>query len=146
MVEAPYQYVRKRMVRFVRPACDQAGNVSVLFLANANPSMVSNHIPLMEDPDRSKYQKALKQTSSTAFLGSVETTSSLLLPSRLRWSRTLGIWKRAQADIDAIVGTDRLPEFDDRSSLPYVCRRNPARNVEMAATCSSRRSTCHHNQ
>ena len=30
------------------------------------------------------------------------------------------IWKRAQAEIDAIVGTDRLPEFDDRSSLPYV--------------------------
>ena len=30
------------------------------------------------------------------------------------------IWKRAQADIDAVVGTDRLPEFDDRSSLPYV--------------------------
>lgn len=30
------------------------------------------------------------------------------------------IWKRAQADIDAVVGTNRLPEFDDRSSLPYV--------------------------
>ena len=30
------------------------------------------------------------------------------------------IWKRAQAEIDAVVGTDRLPEFDDRSSLPYV--------------------------
>lgn len=30
------------------------------------------------------------------------------------------IWKRAQAEIDAIVGIDRLPEFDDRSSLPYI--------------------------
>jgi hypothetical protein len=30
------------------------------------------------------------------------------------------IWKRAQTEIDAFVGTDRLPEFDDRSSLPYV--------------------------
>lgn len=30
------------------------------------------------------------------------------------------VWKRAQADIDAVVGTDRLPEFDDRPSLPYI--------------------------
>ena len=30
------------------------------------------------------------------------------------------VWKRAQAEIDAVVGTDRLPEFDDRPSLPYV--------------------------
>ena len=30
------------------------------------------------------------------------------------------VWKRAQAEVDAVVGTDRLPEFDDRPSLPYV--------------------------
>ena len=30
------------------------------------------------------------------------------------------IWKRAQTEIDAFVGTERLPEFDDRSSLSYV--------------------------
>ena len=30
------------------------------------------------------------------------------------------VWKRAQAEIDAVVGPDRLPEFDDRQSLPYV--------------------------
>jgi cytochrome P450 len=30
------------------------------------------------------------------------------------------IWKRAQTEIDAFVGTDRLPEFDDRSSLSYI--------------------------
>ena len=27
---------------------------------------------------------------------------------------------KAQAQIDAVVGTDRLPEFDDLPSLPYV--------------------------
>ena len=30
------------------------------------------------------------------------------------------IWKRAQAEIDAMIGTDRLPEYEDRPSLPYV--------------------------
>ena len=30
------------------------------------------------------------------------------------------VQKRAQAEIDAIVGTERLPDFGDRSSLPYI--------------------------
>ena len=28
--------------------------------------------------------------------------------------------KKAQAEIDAVVGTDRLPSFADREHLPYV--------------------------
>ncbi len=27
---------------------------------------------------------------------------------------------KAQAEIDAVIGNDRLPRFDDRESLPYV--------------------------
>jgi len=30
------------------------------------------------------------------------------------------VQKKAQAEIDAVVGKDRLPSFQDRSSLPYV--------------------------
>jgi len=30
------------------------------------------------------------------------------------------VWKRAQAEIDTVVGIDRLPEFEHRNSLPYV--------------------------
>ena len=28
--------------------------------------------------------------------------------------------KRAQREIDAVVGSDRLPDFSDRPSLPFV--------------------------
>ncbi|KAJ7196596.1 hypothetical protein B0H12DRAFT_985412, partial [Mycena haematopus] len=28
--------------------------------------------------------------------------------------------KKAQTEIDSVVGTDRLPEFEDRPSLPFV--------------------------
>jgi cytochrome P450 len=30
------------------------------------------------------------------------------------------VQKKAQAEIDAVVGTDRLPSFADRDSLPYI--------------------------
>lgn len=30
------------------------------------------------------------------------------------------IQKKAQDEIDSVVGRDRLPDFNDRSSLPYI--------------------------
>ena len=30
------------------------------------------------------------------------------------------VQKKAQAEIDAVVGSSRLPDFGDRSSLPYI--------------------------
>lgn len=30
------------------------------------------------------------------------------------------VQRRAQAEIDAVVGKDRLPDFSDRDALPYV--------------------------
>jgi hypothetical protein len=30
------------------------------------------------------------------------------------------VFAKAQAEIDRVVGTDRLPDFQDRTSLPYV--------------------------
>ncbi|KAH0833379.1 cytochrome P450 [Lanmaoa asiatica] len=108
MVEAPYQYVRKRMES----------------REDIDPSMVSDHISRMEgfdDSYRLVYEKALKHASSTAFLGKFQPCEfSLMMTFTLAMVKNPCIWKRAQAEIDAAVGTDRLPEFDDRSSLPYV--------------------------
>jgi Cytochrome P450 len=30
------------------------------------------------------------------------------------------ILEKAQAEIDSVIGSDRLPDFDDRKSLPYL--------------------------
>jgi hypothetical protein len=30
------------------------------------------------------------------------------------------VQKKAQVEIDAVMGTNRLPDFDDRPSLPYI--------------------------
>jgi len=47
-------------------------------------------------------------------------TSSVLMTFTLAMVENPRVWKRAQADINAIVGLDRLPEFNDRPHLPYI--------------------------
>ncbi|KAF9228919.1 cytochrome P450 [Gyrodon lividus] len=108
MIEIPYQYVQKRM---------EAASQHPTF------SMVSDHITRMQQYDelhRSNYETALKHTSATAILGASGTTSSALLVFTLAMVQNPHVWRRAQAEIDAVIGKDRLPDFDDRPSLPYL--------------------------
>lgn len=35
-------------------------------------------------------------------------------------ARYPAVFKRAQEEIDRVIGTDRLPSFKDRDSLPYI--------------------------
>ncbi|KIJ11835.1 hypothetical protein PAXINDRAFT_15289 [Paxillus involutus ATCC 200175] len=106
-VETPYQYAQERMD------------------ANRDPSfsMVSDHIARMQkfdEPYRSDYTSALKDASATAIIGSTGTTSSTILIFTLAVVQNPHVWKRAQAEIDAVLGMDRLPTFEDRPFLPYV--------------------------
>ncbi|KAF8840535.1 cytochrome P450 [Paxillus ammoniavirescens] len=106
-VEIPYKYVQNRMINDAQPV----------------DSMVSDHITRMGKLDplqRPAYEDALKTAASTAYIASVETTSSLLMVFILAMVLNPCIAKRAQEEIDSVVGKDRLPDFDDRSLLPYV--------------------------
>ncbi|KAF8557536.1 cytochrome P450 [Imleria badia] len=108
VVEMPYQLVRKRI--------DAKEDV-------VPDAMVFDHIQRMEKFDgsqRAEYEKALKHASASSYIGAAETTSSTLMSFTLAMVKNPRVWKRAQAEIDTVIGTDRLPEYEDRSSLPYV--------------------------
>lgn len=47
-------------------------------------------------------------------------TSAALEVFMLAMSLYPDVMRRAQAEIDAIVGQDRLPTFKDQSDLPYI--------------------------
>ncbi|KAF8553813.1 cytochrome P450 [Imleria badia] len=107
MVETLYRDVRERM---------ESTN-------HINASLVSDHITRMETFDgsyRSEYETALKHTSATALFVGFETTRITIMAFTLAMVENPHVWKRAQEEIDAVVGMDRLPEFDDRPSLPYI--------------------------
>ncbi|KIJ10807.1 hypothetical protein PAXINDRAFT_172032 [Paxillus involutus ATCC 200175] len=106
-VEDPYQYAQKRMEASQEPTV----------------SMVSDHIIRMQKYDesnRSKYETALKHASASAIIASAESTSSSIITFTLAMVENPHVWKRAQTEIDAVLGMDRLPDFDDRPLLPYV--------------------------
>ncbi|KAF9262341.1 cytochrome P450 [Marasmius fiardii PR-910] len=62
----------------------------------------------------------IKHSANGMFAGSpdpIVTTTSQFILAMLQYPETM---RKAQEEIDRVVGTDRLPNFHDRESLPYV--------------------------
>ncbi|KAJ8585906.1 cytochrome P450 [Rhizopogon salebrosus TDB-379] len=104
MVEDPFSYARERVMT-----------------ATSNRCMVSDSYERVDmHGNEADFELALKGSSATAFIGMLHQTASTLLVFVLGMMLYPDAQKRAQAEIDAVIGTERLPTFEDRSSLPYV--------------------------
>ncbi|KAG1899593.1 cytochrome P450 [Suillus fuscotomentosus] len=82
-------------------------------------SMVAENLQRIEKQDqtsRSFFEGALKKAATTAIIGS----SGFVMTFALAMVLYPDVQRRAQAEIDSVVGLDRLPTFEDRTSLPYV--------------------------
>jgi cytochrome P450 len=104
MTDLPFQYAQEHMT--------EHGQVS----------MISENLQRMEKLDQAShpiFETALKNAAATAIVGSYETTTSTLMSFALAMVLYPDVQRRAQAEIDSVVG-NRLPTFEDRVSLPYV--------------------------
>ncbi|KAG6376579.1 cytochrome P450 [Boletus reticuloceps] len=61
----------------------------------------------------------LRWTANSMYAASIDTTITTLSHFILAMVKHPLVLKRAQAEIDAVVGQNRLPVFEDRPSLPY---------------------------
>ncbi|KAH7920419.1 cytochrome P450 [Leucogyrophana mollusca] len=85
------------------------------------PCMISDAMRKAEgNSDAGELTEAMKHIAATMFMAGAETTQSTLRVFILAMILYPEVQERAQALIDSIVGTDRLPNFDDRESLPYL--------------------------
>ncbi|KAI9567539.1 cytochrome P450 [Boletus coccyginus] len=66
------------------------------------------------------WMKNLSQAAATGFIAASETSSSAILTFFLMMAVNPEAQKKAQAQIDAVVGGKRLPVMEDRPSLPYI--------------------------
>jgi cytochrome P450 len=103
MITEPFEHARKR------EAMGSSASAVALDLLRAT-----------KDVDDLARLQPLKDMCATAFVAGAETSASTLQWFMLAMLHHPEIQERAHAEIDAVVGSGRLPNFDDRPSLPYI--------------------------
>ncbi|TFK50343.1 cytochrome P450 [Heliocybe sulcata] len=87
----------------------------------AVPSVTSSMLQnLCEDDDNTEALEIIKHTGAAAYSAGADTTVSAVQTFFLAMAKHPEVQKRAQAEIDSVVGSNRLPEFADRPHLPYT--------------------------
>ncbi|KAJ3787492.1 cytochrome P450 [Lentinula aff. detonsa] len=101
MVDLPYDYVKKQIVS-----------------GTAEPSYVSK---LVEGQSLTAEQEfEIKWSSASLYSGGADTTVSAIYSFFKAMALYPEVQAKAQAELDAVVGNDRLPSFEDRDHLPYM--------------------------
>lgn len=104
MIDEPFNYAKQRMALGKGMDCVTAVMLSAIG----------------EDQDREHQELLIKQVLSVSYIGGADTTVSALATFVLAMMQNPKMQRIAQADIDRVVGGERLPSVEDRDSLPYV--------------------------
>ncbi|EIW83720.1 cytochrome P450 [Coniophora puteana RWD-64-598 SS2] len=127
IVDAPSWFPMKRTAISSQKLADEMRDApfrqveASMASGTAAQSMVVDALYRYKDAESLDYIKEnVKEASVTAFAAASETTASTVL--NLLYALVLhpDVQHKVQAEIDAIVGSDRLPEFSDRPYLPYL--------------------------
>ncbi|KAG2133604.1 cytochrome P450 [Suillus bovinus] len=100
-VDAPYTFAKDQIA---------AGIAPLSFTSN----LLKGHTLSAEE------DHMVKWSALSLYTGGADTTVSTIYSIFLAMTLFPDVQKKAQAEIDAVVGTDRLPSFADRDSLPYI--------------------------
>jgi cytochrome P450 len=105
VVDVPYKFVKDRMA---------SGEVRTSFVSKAieQAREKSNFDPEAEH--------AIKWSAASMYAGGADTSVSTMVAFFLAMSMFPDVQRKAQEEIDRVVGTSRLPTAGDRESLPYV--------------------------
>ncbi|KAJ7251396.1 cytochrome P450 [Mycena rebaudengoi] len=73
-----------------------------------------------EDQDREHQEKVIEDTTGIMYIAGFDTTTAAIGTFILAMLAYPDVQKKAQKEIDAVVRTGHLPNFDDEESLPYI--------------------------
>ncbi|RDA85572.1 hypothetical protein CP532_5384 [Ophiocordyceps camponoti-leonardi (nom. inval.)] len=104
MVDVPYLFVRDQM----KSGCYR--------------SSITSRLVQLHDKEElnGKDEDDIKLAAGALFGGAAETTASSLKAFLLAMVRFPHVQRKAQDEIDRVVGSERLPSSQDRENLPYV--------------------------
>ncbi|KAI0092993.1 cytochrome P450 [Irpex rosettiformis] len=87
----------------------------------ARPSFLSKHLEAIFSGESSpEILPSLRFSSASIFVGGAETTWHSVTTFIACMLLHPEVQKKAQEEIDRVIGRDRLPDFNDRDSLPYI--------------------------
>ncbi|EJD36765.1 cytochrome P450 [Auricularia subglabra TFB-10046 SS5] len=86
---------------------------------SAHPSIVTENLDAMKTDNRIN-EHVIKEAAAATYLGGTDTAASALIAFILAMVMWPECYRRAQEEIDRVVGPERLPDFSDRASLPYL--------------------------
>lgn len=94
-------------------------------MGNATPSFTSRCLRTVDESNKDVNVKAtleevVKATAANMYSAGSDTTASVLETFVLGMLANPEAQKRAQAEIDSVVGHGNLPDFVDQPALPYV--------------------------
>ncbi|RDB20518.1 hypothetical protein Hypma_012422 [Hypsizygus marmoreus] len=101
MVEQPHAFVKREMA---------AGTAAV---SCSSTMLQEKNLTAEEEFD-------IKWSTASLYSGAADTTVSAIYSFFLAMALHPEVVRKAQAEIDAVVGNDRLPTFEDRPHLPYL--------------------------
>ncbi|KAF9050869.1 cytochrome P450 [Hymenopellis radicata] len=107
MVQVPYNFTRRMMAR------------RYVAEGTAPRSYISSSMEHMESLTASDIDD-IKHVAASMYGAGADTTVSAQYAFFLAMLLNPTVQKLAQAEIDTVVGNDRLPTFNDRQHLPYV--------------------------
>ncbi|QRV76457.1 cytochrome P450 family protein [Ceratobasidium sp. AG-Ba] len=91
---------------------------------NLEPCLASRWLERLDskqtEAEQQSYEAMIKWAGVALYGGGADTTVSAISTFFISMIHYPEIQKIAQAEIDRVVGHDRLPTYDDRSVLPYI--------------------------
>ncbi|PCH33770.1 cytochrome P450 [Wolfiporia cocos MD-104 SS10] len=102
MLNKPFEMVKERVSRGTAVPCFTAAELE----------------KWLQSGQDSEHEALIRDVAATAYAASQ--TVSAILSFFLAITAYPEVLKRSQAEVDRVVGTDRLPSFDDRHALPYI--------------------------
>lgn len=99
-IERPFAFVQHQIA---------TGNSTLCFVTSQ-----------LADARTERDEQMIKWCASAIYAGGADTTAAALYTFFLAMTMHPDVMRRAQQEIDAVVGSERFPGLQDRESLPYV--------------------------
>ncbi|KAI0753233.1 cytochrome P450 [Daedaleopsis nitida] len=97
--------------------------MDVMNEGTAKPSMavgLMENITRVSGPEAAEDEEVARNATAVAYAGGADTTLSTVQSFFLAMASFPEAQTKAQAELEAVIGPNRLPEFSDRDALPYV--------------------------